>query len=497
MAPEAQIPQKEELPPKKKRTRGWKIALVSVLCAVLAVGVGFAVWKFVGSSADLGNSSTGALSGTVVDITDGGTPISGATILLTDENGTVAEELTSGEDGSFEVSLASGNYTVTISADEYDTAEYTATVETGETVDVGEIALAEVASSQTVYLLSSITFVNDEETSLYAEYTYDEKGRSLTYTDYHSLMEDWYEYSYDDDRNTVTYREPIEQYYGGQVSFGYRDLDVDWVESVSDSDGNLLSFRYYDENGAYVSCDYTYNNSGNTLTYMEYSSDGTVYSYQEYSYTFDDVGNILTCTVYGADGEEGNRVEYTYEDGENTEKIITMPSGGYFRYKMTYTDEGEELTSRQYYSEDGMSEVLVQSEEYTYHSDGAEASYHYQSFYSDGDFDEEYEYTYDSSGNVLSYKVYSTDGSVSGTIEYTYTYGIEGNLLTETWLDSNDENDTIFEYTYDDNGNLATKTCYDEDGICYFWLEYTYEQVELTAEQAEGLEPVKQPTLDL
>ncbi|MCD7760627.1 MAG: carboxypeptidase regulatory-like domain-containing protein [Clostridiales bacterium] len=86
-------------------------------------------------------SSKGSFYATVVDASDGTTPISGATMSIIDEGGSLIETLTSDENGAFEAELPRGTYTVQIEMDGYDAVEFTVSVDAQEDVDAGEIVM--------------------------------------------------------------------------------------------------------------------------------------------------------------------------------------------------------------------------------------------------------------------------------------------------------------------------------------------------------------------
>ncbi|NRB42322.1 MAG: hypothetical protein HRU20_28280 [Pseudomonadales bacterium] len=291
----------------------------------------------------------------------------------------------------------------------------------------------------------------------YHSYTYDEKGRLLTYKDesFDAKIEGpsypSSSYSYDINLKRFAWGPYLSKRYYATVfdSYIYDDSGYQ-LTSCMDEDGDDVA-----ERGSIK----TYDNYGNPLTTaVDSDGDGRPDSISSYSYKYDGNGNMLLSIVdIDGDGETDEVNTYTYDDNENllTHSIGKNESQPVWIWLYTYDDKGKQLSPQLDSNADGIVDDRVS---YTFDDNGNIST---ESFYFDNDEDEfpNRFYSYDAKGNILSQHTgYNADGVIR-SISY-YSYDANNNMLSHiNYLEDGNIN-YIFTYSYDSNGYESS---YSED----------------------------------
>jgi hypothetical protein len=207
---------------------------------------------------------------------------------------------------------------------------------------------------------------------------------------------------------------------------------------------------------------YTYDASGNILTYLEENWGGTQWVHsRRWTNTFDGSGNMLTVLRQHWDGTQWVDI---------------------YRLTFTYDASGNELT-RLSEDWDGAQWVNSNRTTSTYDASGNRLTYLWE--YWDGTqwgIDWRWTSTYDASGNVLASLQENWDGTQwVSDYRWTSTYDASGNLLTdlgEQWDGRQWVNTARYASTYDASGNMLTWSVANWSGTQWVndWrLTWTYD----------------------
>lgn len=315
------------------------------------------------------------------------------------------------------------------------------------------------------------TYVEDprgNKTWYYAEWNY---GDTYQITD---DLENYIEYTYDDDRNRTEIRDKR-----GNITHYSYDTNHN-VTSKTDPLSNSWSYTYDTRNNRISTTNprgkittYVYDSFNNLLSVTEKDPQQTVLSV--ISYTYDSRG--LTTSM----NANGNTTTYNYDTSVNLIQI-TDPEGNEtaFAYdaigrKVSVTTDTSMTTSYEYDDLNRITKITHPDStyvQYTYNccglsqqrdENGKTTDYEYDSLgrltkVTDAQGNET-TYTYDGAGNLLSL----TDAKGNAT---TYTYDSLNRLSNITYPLSGSES-----YTYDEEGNMLTKT--DGKGLTTY---YNYDE---------------------
>ena len=214
------------------------------------------------------------------------------------------------------------------------------------------------------------------------------------------------------------------------------------LKKITYDNGSWIQYTYTDSQKLYTTLTSSgettrtiYNDAFKIIEYTDEYGTTTTYTYDDHyrvltevcdnvttTYTYDANGNILSYTT--SDSE--NNTYYTYDSNK---RVVREQVGDEYTY-YTYDSNGNNLV------------YAILKEDYV----GTAPALYDSSL----DCFDTVTYTYDNKGRVTS-EVNSDGLSVS------YTYDNRGNVLTETTVDT-DNNQSTVTYTYDDMGNLLTSS---------------------------------------
>ncbi|MCD8382108.1 MAG: leucine-rich repeat protein [Clostridiales bacterium] len=192
----------------------------------------------------------GICSGTVIDAADSSVPIVGATITVTDADGTVAEATTD-ETGAFEIKLYLGTYTVQIEMEGYRTVSDEVTIEAGEENAI-LISLSALLSDESARAAYQQFLDNGEYADRVGEVSgiqyaiYDVTGDGISELLLHCYSSDvgvdgtYYVYSYNGDVFFIGSCENV--YWEG----AYYSAEKNNLVIVANGDSDWISYEFYD-----------------------------------------------------------------------------------------------------------------------------------------------------------------------------------------------------------------------------------------------------------
>jgi RHS repeat-associated protein len=251
------------------------------------------------------------------------------------------------------------------------------------------------------------------------KFSYDELDRLTEVTrDYGSFSKS-INYTYDENGNLATMRDPD----GGITA--YQCDEIDRFVDITDPYGEVTTYQY-DKGGRRIAMErpngvttsYSYDPASKLLSIVNKKSSGDVIS--SYTYTYDNIGNRLSMTE-----ADGNVTSYGY-DALNRLVNVTYPSGEFTQYE--YDAVGNRLSET-----NSTSGVL-----YTYDADNRLLTANGIS------------YAYDNNGNLVS----KSDGT-----NYKYEYE---NRLTEVILPDASQ----VTYLYSASGDRLSRT--NSSGTIYY-----------------------------
>ena len=332
-------------------------------------------------------------------------------------------------------------------------------------------------------LLSSVSsgaldwhYTTDHET----QYTYDEQGRVTSKRHRNSELTTLECWTYDEKGRELTYTYTTVRTGDEKPESGYT--------CTYDENGNLLSQLYW-ENGdesytyGYV---YTYDEQNRVLT-RDYTTEKG--AHLKYFYAED--GSYYDCESY-TDPQYGDVKYYNYFDNEGRDmgyQIVTADGEVVEKEEFVRNEKGDVLSQRQKYQLNGKEREHLKT--YTYDENGNILRSQLEA---DGEITETTVYTYDPQGNRLTYETNST----SYWSRQVCTYDEQGNLLTEQNMYSTGwDNKT---YTYDEAGCQTQKKETGTNGETT--VDYTYDKwgnevtEEMCREDANGdLKVMKQTSV--
>lgn len=211
-------------------------------------------------------------------------------------------------------------------------------------------------------------FDGDSNLISYITYTYDIQGREATCSAYNGegALVDEEKSLYDGAGNQIV-RPAITNY--SEYRLG-RD------EITYNSNGDVISVKHYDENGALYNCDeYEYNTEGKISSKKCYDEFGVLLHYEEYGYDskgneinriYDDAGNLNVYEEYDSKGNliigktydrDGNLIQYTESEFDFEGNWIGTKyfdgSGNMYQYYEYELDSTGNWTGIKYYDGDG------------------------------------------------------------------------------------------------------------------------------------------------
>ena len=308
-----------------------------------------------------------------------------------------------------------------------------------------------------------------------SEYTYDSRGRNITYIRRDgsgNLLLD----------ATSTYDADGAETYTGTHSDGERFL------YLYRPDGQIQEYFLYGPDGTQTShCVYTYDSSGRLLENLWYNRDGTedrtVYHYDGdlligTTSIYPDIDYTSECTfLYGPRGIRFGS-HYEYDGSPSDYEDVTDISGAWCLRSFSYTPASREVYSTTYYDWDlrdlktegfDMNGNLTSLSERVYSDTGEHMGTKYTRYNEDGTYtvsqtdlhyDTQYYETYSSDGRLLNRVDYRYDSS-GVMLSYLETEYNEDGSFTKTEIDSNYH--TIGSETYDSSGSLLSTAAYEYD----------------------------------
>ena len=360
-------------------------------------------------------------------------------------------------------------------------------------------------------LTDVVQFLSTQEVR--TEYGYDELGRLIWQED---AEDNRTEFEYDKNGRRVAVELPLNQ----RSSTTYDAVGN--VETVTDFNGNKITYRYDVENRL-VSKEFA--NIGEVPVKFTYTIDGQVKTIVDArgttSFNYDELGRLVSrIDPDGPYLASGKTIEYEYDLAGNRTSLRTPNGSVSYTYDeqnrlKTVTDSDNLVTS--YFYDDGgnlsrteLPNGVVESRSYDelnrlkllrYEKDGVTL----QSFDYSLDFvgqrkvvteqnNRKVGYEYDDLYRLTKETIFAPTGEVDRTI--SYGYDLVGNRLTKTdsvegvTIYTYDDNDRLFkeelrlqgvvvetvEYRYDDNGNTKTRTKKDAAGNVVETVTYSWNQ---------------------
>lgn len=251
------------------------------------------------------------------------------------------------------------------------------------TEDTGPEGVLENKDTQTVYLLTRMSVLDDSGSeSWYREYEYNGLGQKAEEFEYTNTGDLSYRsvYTYND-QGLCTAME-IHQ----MDSFDASKLaSVLTVKYTYDDQGRLVMQQSYEEDTLTGYDEFTYDEQGNYLTYKMYFGGELAYDWA-YSYQYDDQGNILSREEM-LNGELAYTLECKYDGQGRCIESVTRTADGFVESRSEMVWEGSTETRTYYDMEDKVFLTTVS--------------------------------TYDESGNMTYQENQYSDGTVTMT-EYFY-----------------------------------------------------------------------------
>lgn len=248
------------------------------------------------------------------------------------------------------------------------------------------------------------------------------------------------------------------------VSFYQENEDGSRFDFVSDADGNIIEEVYFTDGEKQYNRTYDYDENGNLLTFKQWDEDGNLHRDQEYRY------NEENICIY-----EDN-IQYNTDTGDIRYRSIREfdSEGGLIAAGSSLDESGNIIVNfyqERIYSDDRKVLDITRYEE-------------------DGEVGMSWRYTYDDNGNTVNYSGYYPDGSLYFMQEYTYDN--DGNMLSDHLVDNWQKIEYTTEYTYDEHGNMLSETKIEGDGEMLWSKVYTYQSMKLKPYQIRRYEQLKE-----
>lgn len=214
------------------------------------------------------------------------------------------------------------------------------------------------------------------------------------------------------------------------------DLEEFKFEFTRDANGRLVSEAMYIKQPNYHNewmpndhkCDYTYDASGNMISYVYYDCIIPDYEFSQsrkYEYKYGSRGNRISGKRYYWNSFEwcvNAQYEYSYDANNRLIASVDDYFGSKDRVQYSYDNQGNCITI-EYSRSDGSSWVSSQKDMYTYNGKGlvtSKISYVYKNNAWD-QYDKSV-YTYNENGSQTSYTYYTFNGAWKCGATYKYFY---------------------------------------------------------------------------
>jgi len=241
------------------------------------------------------------------------------------------------------------------------TATPTTQTVTPATEDTGPEGVLENKDTQTVYLLTRMSVLDDMgDESWYREYEYNDKGQKTEEFEYASTGDLSYRqvFTYDEaGLCTVTETHQMAPYDSSKlasvltINYTYDDRGrvilqeayeegvlVNYDEFTYDDHGNILSqHNEFGEDQLDLTYEYTYDSQGNMLSCKEYQNGELMGTTEQ---TFDAENRLATSAYFDAGGMLMNRSEYVWEETTETETHYDMDGNVITSVVTTYDENG-------------------------------------------------------------------------------------------------------------------------------------------------------------
>lgn len=190
------------------------------------------------------------------------------------------------------------------------------------------------------------------------------------------------------------------------------------VQSITERTGEcVIKFGEYQfANNEHSFNIFTFNSGGKLTTHKEYYTDGSLKTYEKFSYK----SNLIISTRYNSDGTEANSIEYIYPPKSSSHTQYTYYNNGMVKTEMHMSDFGVIFEKRTYNSNGQMIERKKYKE--------PEVA------------DDVFSYQFDSNGNLQSMSRTRTGGLIAGILTYQYLkYDSWGNWIIRVEFQQNSE----------------------------------------------------------
>jgi len=247
-------------------------------------------------------------------------------------------------------------------------------------------------------------------------------------------------------------------------SYDHSGNVVSYQQYEYDERGNVLSIYSHKGNGDLSGfIHYEYDERGNVLTIYDYKGNGDIYKFEHYEY--DAMNNIVYFSIFQDNPRYESSVMYYYEYDNNGNILFRYNMNGAFDENI-YDGKGN-LIYRHNHDVNG---IHVSSEKFEYDNKGnmtAEYLIYYLSGYYD-EIDKKTIYEYDVNGNLLAKHVYYSINNLGLILMGTEEYDEKGEITAiYNFNDFNDRSSftgSKFVNEYDQHGNIIVSYEYDHDG---------------------------------
>lgn len=259
----------------------------------------------------------------------------------------------------------------------------------------------------------------------------------------------------------------VAAYAGGEETAAIR-YETDGIHIVPDSTGSryetvldpngkeIYELRYNEENILTYRTDYTYDEAGNLLEWLNYDTvDDQVAS--RTTHIYDEAGREIKTTTNYRNDIPGGYYDFTYD------------ANGHIASR-SYTDMEGVNTWNYTYTCDASGRIVTGTISYPLYNN----SNHEQLGY--------YTLSYDEGSRLTAQRWTETHRSIFVHSDYFYTYNEAGLLTSSRKVDSDGEVDDSVVYNYDSNNRLISI----EDHVEGSTVTFVYSETELPAELAEA-----------